>query len=96
MICASRVVLAEGTDFAQDCGFDLRKRPMTSKRRFALVGLIALPAMLALSGCIALQGAYDENARSQCRALPNIPDRQACMDNVARNSASKRGDQGAH
>ena len=60
------------------------------------VTLVAFGLALTAAGCIDVQSAYDEGARSQCRSLPNVSDRQACMDNVARNSAQKRSDQNGH
>lgn len=40
------------------------------------LGLIG--ALLALSGCSLMQGAYDAQARDECRDAPTIDDRVAC------------------
>ncbi len=34
--------------------------------------------ILALTGCSVLQGAYNSEARSQCRELPTTEERLAC------------------
>lgn len=54
------------------------------------MGLLVLPAMAALSGCLNWQATYDELARNQCRALPGASDRSACLDHAADNARQKR------
>ena len=51
--------------------------------------LIAI-ASLALSGCLNWQESYNTLARADCMKLPDMSERQACLNAVERNASEKR------
>lgn len=46
---------------------------------------LILIAGIALSGCSIFQGAYDEQARTQCEQETRAPERGECLDRVDQN-----------
>jgi hypothetical protein len=53
---------------------------------------IAILALLALSGCVNLQGTYDTAARRECSQIIDADDRRACFNSVEENSSQRRSD----
>jgi hypothetical protein len=52
--------------------------------------LATLLALCALSGCLNWQESYNVAARADCMKLPDMSDRQACLNAVERNASEKR------
>jgi hypothetical protein len=52
--------------------------------------ILFAPAALVLSGCLDWQAAYDQAARRDCRKIVDSSARQACLDQVERNSSDRR------
>jgi hypothetical protein len=49
-----------------------------------------LLALCALSGCLNWQESYNVAARADCMKLPDVSERQACLNAVERNASEKR------
>jgi len=47
---------------------------------------------LALSGCLNWQESYNVAARADCMKLPDVSERQACLNAVERNASEKRAE----
>ena len=55
--------------------------------------ILLMLAVGALSGCLNWQESYNVAARADCMKLPDIGERQACLDAAERNASQKRAEQ---
>ena len=61
--------------------------------RTVLAILVSGLAFGALSGCLNWQESYNVAARGDCIKLPDVNERQACLNAVERNASDKRKEQ---
>jgi hypothetical protein len=58
-----------------------------------LIALAFAGLAASTSGCLNWQESYNVAARADCMKLPDVGERQACLNAVERNASEKRAEQ---